>query len=220
MRRQRLFFQHTKATLLPFLLLFLLTHKCSPARSTDQPPPLSPPPPGPSKLAGWFKKLAAKMTPPPPPPACPLSAVAVDWNVLNAALSTPKINQTSCKPRGVIGQHIATNVVASAITEHYSAPPDDPPQKPLVLMLFGAPGVGKSYLETTLRKVSFSVTYQKASLSHTVLLFIALFTCHPFAFCTPLCACVACVRACVCTFTPFYKSVPIVVGDYSSQFFW
>lgn len=45
MRRQRLFFQHTKATLLPFLL-FLLTHKCSPAHLTDQPPPLSPPPPG------------------------------------------------------------------------------------------------------------------------------------------------------------------------------
>merc|ERR1712166_734248 len=66
------------------------------------------------------------------------------------------VNKTTCKPRGVIGQHIATSVVASAITEHYSAPPNDPPQKPLVLMLFGAPGVGKSYLETTLRKDLFS----------------------------------------------------------------
>ena len=73
------------------------------------------------------------------------------------ALSTASVNATTCKPRGVIGQHIATSVVASAITEHYNAPPDDPPQKPLVLMLFGAPGVGKSYLETTLRKVCENV---------------------------------------------------------------
>ena len=73
------------------------------------------------------------------------------------ALSTASVNATTCKPRGVIGQHIATSVVASAITEHYNAPSDDPPQKPLVLMLFGAPGVGKSYLETTLRKVCENV---------------------------------------------------------------
>lgn len=220
MRRQRLFFQHTKANLLYFLLLFLLTHKCSPAHSTDQPPPLSPPPPGPSKLVGWFKKLTAKMTPPPPPPACPLSAVAVDWNVLNAALSTPKINQTTCKPRGVIGQHIATNVVASAITEHYSAPPDDPPQKPLVLMLFGAPGVGKSYLETTLRKVSFSVTYQKASLTHRS------FCLSRCLLVTLLCSARRCVRAwraCVRAFAHSPHSIRACrswFGDYSSQFFW
>jgi ATP-dependent protease Clp ATPase subunit len=81
-----------------------------------------------------------------------MTPLATDEAQLALALGTPTVS-TDCKPRGVIGQHIATQVVAMAVSEHYH--PTNNPTKPLVMMLYGAPGVGKTFMETTLRKDLF-----------------------------------------------------------------
>lgn len=59
-----------------------------------------------------------------------------------------------CPPLGIIGQHIAMSVVPFVVSEHLQA--KIIPKKPLVISLVGPPGVGKTELETRLRRTLFT----------------------------------------------------------------
>eukprot|EP00912_Choanoflagellata_sp_UC4_P000566 UC4_evm1s351 len=75
-----------------------------------------------------------------------------------------KVDLSSCSVTGLVGQHIALEMVPFAVSEHYRPvwkrqssllPTSSLPNKPLVLALLGEPGLGKSYTERLLRENIF-----------------------------------------------------------------
>eukprot|EP00040_Diaphanoeca_grandis_P004899 m.30519 g.30519 ORF g.30519 m.30519 type:complete len:382 (-) comp16298_c0_seq1:264-1409(-) len=86
---------------------------------------------------------------------CPLNKDVMTVAALETALEVGVTNDKCGGDSKIIGQHIALTSIPFVVLEHLK---DPSPKKPLVMSFVGPPGVGKTMMETRMRRVVYKNT--------------------------------------------------------------